>query len=101
MTVGRKKICRKVKIKVEQMECQCFGPVWLTKTALKQLSQIDLMPEELQAIVWQDIDQLTMAQACTKMGVSKTVYAGIYASARSKLACALISPAVLHFVCSS
>lgn len=82
------------------MACQCFGPVWLTKNALKQLPQIDLLPEELQAIVWQDIDQLTMAQASTKMGVSKTVYAGIYTSARSKLACALISPAVLHFTCS-
>lgn len=99
MTVGRKKKCRKVRIKPENLACQCFGPVQFTKATLKQLPKVILLPEELQAIVWQDIDGYTMAQASAKMGISKTVYAGIYASARHKLACALIAPTILQLAC--
>jgi predicted DNA-binding protein (UPF0251 family) len=53
----------------------------------------------LQSLVYQDIDSLTMDQACLKMWVSKTVYAGIYSSARHKVVTMLIQWSVLK-VCT-
>lgn len=56
--------------------------------------------DEFQTIVYQDIDGLTMQQWSEKMGISKTVYAGLYSNARRKLADALLYNKVLHLGCS-
>lgn len=40
-----------------------------------------------------------MDEAAKKMGISKTVYAGIYASAKKKLVDAIITPKVLMIDC--
>ena len=44
-----------------------------------------LLSDELQTLIYQDVDGLTMQQGADKMGISKTVYAGIYATAKKKL----------------
>lgn len=77
------------------MPCHCYGPVGLTCEELEQLPKIMVNPDELQSLVYQDIDGLTMDQACAKMGVSKTVYAGIYQSARYKIIQAFTTGSVL------
>ena len=81
------------------MICQCFGPLKLTKVELKSRPKIILTLDELQTLVDRDINGLTMDEACSTMGVSKTVYAGIYASARTKVTKALIEGAVLQIEC--
>ena len=60
---------------------------------------IQLLADEYQTIIYQDIDNLTMDVACAKMGISKTVYAGLYKSARSKLAHMLHHNTTLTIVC--
>lgn len=40
-----------------------------------------------------------MDEAAKKMGISKTVYAGIYASAKKKMVESIISPKVLMVEC--
>lgn len=62
---------------------------------------IVLTVDELQTLVDKDRDKKTMEQGCRCMGVSKTVYAGIYASAREKLTQALITGATLQICCQT
>jgi predicted DNA-binding protein (UPF0251 family) len=50
-----------------------------------------LTQDELQTLIDRDIDGKIMDEACICMGVSKTVYAGIHASARRKVTESLIS----------
>jgi predicted DNA-binding protein (UPF0251 family) len=49
------------------MKCHCFGPTNISCEDLQQLPQDTLQPDELQSLVYQDIDSLTMDQACLKM----------------------------------
>lgn len=77
------------------MICDCFGPLKLSKTQLKQRNKTQLEADELQAIIYKDIDGLTMAQASTEMGISKTVFAGIYATARKKIATTIVGNDIL------
>ena len=53
---------------------------------LEKKERIQLLSDEYQTMLYQDRDNLTMDVACKKMGISKTVYAGLYKSARAKLA---------------
>lgn len=85
----RKKISRKLEIDIDCMDCTCFGPLQLSCEELEKKERLQLLPDEYQTILYQDRDNLTMDVACQKMGISKTVYAGLYKSARSKLACML------------
>lgn len=62
MPAGRKKKCRKIQIDFDTMPCHCYGPAGISKTELKTLEKVDLGVDELQAMVYQDIDGLTMAQ---------------------------------------
>lgn len=77
------------------MLCDCFGPLKVDKKTLETREKIYLEADELQALIYQDIDNLTMDVASKKLGVSKTVYAGIYSSARTKVAKAISQSNVL------
>lgn len=90
---------RCIEVNIQGMRCHCFWPTQVDCETLAQLPQDTLQPDELQSIIYQDIDHLTMDEASSKMWVSKTVYAGIYKSARSKVATMLIQWSVLK-VCT-
>ena len=81
------------------MICQCFGPLKLTCAELEQRPKIILSVDEVQTLVDRDINNLIMDEASACMGISKTVYAGIYATARNKVTQALITGAILHIAC--
>lgn len=99
MVAGRKKKCRNICIDFDSMICACFGPLGVNKSVLKTREQFTIQPDELQTIVYQDIDGLTMAEWAKKMWISKTVYAMIYQKARTMIAQVLIKNAVLHIAC--
>ena len=96
----RTKKCRTIELDIPGMKCHCMAPVGLSCEELDALPKTMLEPDELQSLVYQDLDSLTMDQACAKMWVSKTVYAGIYSSARRKVTQALINWSVLR-ICHS
>jgi predicted DNA-binding protein (UPF0251 family) len=50
-------------------------------------------------LAYKDLDELTMQQAADKMGISKTVFAGIYRSARKKQTDCLINGKILTVQC--
>lgn len=81
------------------MICQCFGPLKISPQERKKRPKIILTPDELQTLVDRDINNIIMDQASKTMGISKTVYAGIYASARTKLTKALVEGAILQIQC--
>ena len=60
------------------------------RSVLEAKEYVILEADELQSIQYQDIDKLTMDEAAKKMDISKTVYAGIYAQAREKIATSII-----------
>ena len=77
------------------MLCDCFWPLKVDKKILEKREKVYLEADELQSLIYQDIDGLTMDVACKNLWVSKTVYAGIYASARNKVARAISQSSVL------
>lgn len=81
------------------MLCQCFGPLKISQEELQTRPSINLSHDELQTLVDRDINGLIMDDACRCMGISKTVYAGIYASARKKVTKALIEGSILQIKC--
>lgn len=95
MPAGRKKKTRNICIDRSSMLCDCFWPLKVDKTILGKREKIYLEADELQSLIYQDIDGLTMDVACKNLWVSKTVYAGIYASARNKVARAISQSNVL------
>jgi predicted DNA-binding protein (UPF0251 family) len=44
-----------------------MAPVGMTCDQLEQLDKVLLEPDEIQSLVYQDLDSLTMDQACAKM----------------------------------
>ena len=96
----RAKKHRTIELNIPGMKCHCMAPVGIAREQLEQLDKVMIEPDELQSLVYQDINSLTMDQACLKMWVSKTVYAGIYTSARRKLTQAIIDWSVLR-ICYS
>jgi predicted DNA-binding protein (UPF0251 family) len=97
---GRKKIARCVSFDTDHLICSCFGPASLSTQELSLRPRVFLSQDELQTLVDRDINNQIMDDACRCMGVSKTVYAGIYASARRKVTQALIDGAVLTIECN-
>ncbi len=57
---------------------------------LRELEEIILMPEELEALKLYEIDGLEQRQAAEKMGISQLTFARILDSAQKKLAKAII-----------
>jgi predicted DNA-binding protein (UPF0251 family) len=49
------------------MKCHCFGPTNTSCEELAALPQDTLQPDELQSLIYQDIEDLTMDQASLKM----------------------------------
>ncbi len=96
----RKKIPRCTSIDTDSLICSCWWPVGLSSEDLEQRPKILLTKEEAQTLVDRDIEGKIMDIACKEMGVSKTVYAGIYSNARRKVTESLISWAVLTIKCN-
>lgn len=67
MTAGRKKKSRMIGIDYSCIRCRCFGPVQFTKPELKRCEHTMLAPDELQSLVYQDIEHLTMDIASRRM----------------------------------
>lgn len=87
---GRNKKPRIITLDIQNMINKHMWPIWYTKTKLKTLPVTTLQADEVQALARRDVEKLNMLDAAQKMWVSKTVYAGIYTSARTKLSTALI-----------
>jgi predicted DNA-binding protein (UPF0251 family) len=99
MPPGRKKKCRNLEINMEAMICRIFGPLLLDRKKICEAEKVIIDSDEFQTIIYQDLDGLTMDIASSKMGISKTVYAGLYSSARRKLADAIFNNKVIHLGC--
>jgi predicted DNA-binding protein (UPF0251 family) len=95
----RKKIPRCVQFNPDDLACSCRWPLGVDPDILEQQEKIILTQAELQSLIDKDIDNKTMDEACITMEVSKTVYAGIYASARRKVTSAMMSWRPLTIEC--
>ncbi|USN54921.1 MAG: DUF134 domain-containing protein [Candidatus Peribacteria bacterium] len=71
----------------------------IEKETLEQLEKVPLYPDELQALSYKDLENMTMQEAADAMHISKTVFAGIYTSARRKQTDCLVNGKVLSIVC--
>jgi len=67
MPAGRKKKQRNICIDRSSMLCDCFGPLKVDKDTLAKREKIHLEADELQSLIYQDIDGLTMDAACKKL----------------------------------
>lgn len=56
MPVGRKKKPRNICIDFDAMICDCFGPLKLKKKELKKREKIQLEADEMQTLIYQDIE---------------------------------------------
>lgn len=101
MSRWRKKIERNISYDYEHMVCSCMWPLKLNQKQLEQLEKVRLDPEEVQALKSRDLDKMNMQEAADKMGISKTVFAGIYTSAREKQTDCLINGKVLMVKCKN
>lgn len=97
---GRHKIQRNISYDYEHMVCSCMGPLKLSTEQIEKLEKVWLDPEEVQALKSKDLDNLSMQEAADNMWISKTVFAGIYTSARKKQTDCLINGKVLMVRCS-
>jgi len=95
----RKKIPRCTTFDTDKLICSCRWPVGIPQEELETRPKILLTQDEFQTLVDRDIDGKIMDEACICMGISKTIYAGIYASARRKVTESLISWAILTIEC--
>lgn len=98
---GRKKNPRCTSFDPNSMICQCFGPLRIPQSELIERPIITLSPDELQTLVDRDINNLIMDKGSRCMGVSKTVYAGIYSNARQKVTQAIVQGAILQVECEN
>lgn len=99
MSVGRKKKERIVCFDPSELVCGCMWPVKLTKSELRKLEKVQLWTDELQALIYKDLDNLTMQEACKKMWISKTVFAWLYSSGRKKQTDCLVNGKILTVAC--
>ncbi len=96
----RKKIPRCTTIDTDALICSCRGPVGLSPEESQQRPKILLTKDELQTLVDRDMEGKIMDEGAICMGVSKTVYAGIYASARRKITQAMIDGSIITIECN-
>ncbi len=99
MPKGRKKIARTICIDSESLVCGCMWPIKTDPAIRPTLEKVMLYPDEVQALAYKDLDNLTMQEAADNMGISKTVFAGIYTSARRKQTDCLINGKILTVQC--
>jgi uncharacterized protein len=74
-------------------------PIKLDSSVWPTLEKVTLYPDELQALAYKDLNDYTMQEAADKMGISKTVFAGIYTSARKKQTDCLVNWKILTVQC--
>jgi predicted DNA-binding protein (UPF0251 family) len=82
--MGRPKSPRKVNF---QPTVYYFKP---RGVPLRQLEEVEIFPDELQAVKLYKIDRLNQTEAAEKMGVSQATLARILDSAETKMAQALV-----------
>lgn len=97
----RKKIPRCTSFDTDTLICSYRWPIGLSEEELQDRPKIFLTKDELQTLIDRDRDRKIMDDACTCMGISKTIYAGIYASARRKITESLISWSILTIKCNN
>lgn len=95
MPRGRMKKTRKIAPAIASQVGRTTGPLHVDKKTLRDLPTITMTPDEVQALKYRDLDRLSMAAAAKKMGISKTVFAGIYTRARVKQSDAMINGKIL------
>lgn len=100
MSRWRKKHPRCVSFDSSLLICECRWPLKIPQDQLEKRLRITLTHDELQTLVDRDIEGQIMDDACQCMGISKTVYAGIYASARNKVTRSIIEWAILMIECN-
>lgn len=100
MQKGRKKIERTICIEPEKLTCGCMWPIKLDPSVWPTLEKVPLYPDELQALAYKDLEDLTMQEAADKMWISKTVFAGIYTAARKKQTDCLVNWKILTVQCA-
>ncbi len=84
---------------MDAMICRIFGPLLIDKKHLCDAPRVVIASDEFQVLIDMDLHHLTMQEWADKMGISKTVYAGLYRSARDKLVDALFHNKVIHLWC--
>lgn len=99
MPAGRKKKERLICFDPSDLVCGCMWPVKLPKSELRKLEKVQLWADELQALIYKDLDNLTMKNACEKMWISKTVFANLYSSGRRKQTDCLVNGKILTVQC--
>ncbi len=99
MPAWRKKIDRTICIDTTKLVCGCMWPVKLTKSELRKLEKVTLYDDELQALAYKDLENLTMKESAKMMWISKTVFAGIYSSARKKQTDCLVNWKIIIVQC--
>ncbi len=88
--MGRPIKCRKICC---QPAARLFKP---QSTSLKNLEEIELGLDEIEAMRLADIEDLYHGDAASGMGVSRQTFGRILAQARKKVACALIGGKALR-----
>lgn len=79
--------CKKQRHISEHIICNFFAPVWI---GIKNISEVELMMDEVEALSLADIHGMCMKMAAVKMSVSAPTFCRILASARKKVSTAII-----------
>ena len=66
--------------------------------ALSSLTQVRLLPDELEALRLADLEGLTQAQAAERMGISRSTFQRTLERAHRQVALALVHRQALHIV---
>ena len=66
--------------------------------ALSELTQVRLLPDELEALRLADLEGLTQAQGAERMGISRSTFQRILERAHRQVAIALVQRHALHIV---
>jgi len=82
--MSRPKVARKLNF---QPNVHYFKPRGIP---LRELDEVILLPEELEAIKLYEVESLDQTQAAVKMNISQPTFARILASANRKIAQALV-----------
>jgi len=82
--MSRPKVARKLNF---QPNVHYFKPRGIP---LRELDEVILLPEELEAIKLYEVESLDQTQAAAKMNISQPTFARILASANRKIAQALV-----------
>jgi len=82
--MSRPKVARKLNF---QPNVHYFKPRGIP---LRELDEVILLPEELEAIKLYEVENLDQTQAAAKMNISQPTFARILASANRKIAQALV-----------